>query len=132
MVFCPQDCLATIPPYPHYISYSGDEYDVASSVSDPYSMWIVRLQLFFNFMLCPLNTTTGCYKVCLKDIPLNLVFFSAFDGLCLLSSCTMESNGIRKIYETSPAPTLYVGRVEDLQCYLDGTTNWHHQLYEFS
>ncbi len=41
----------------------------------------------------------------------------------------MESNGIRKLYEQSPVPTLYVGRVEDLlgrvplfPCFLDGNT----------
>ena len=45
------------------------------------------------------------------------------------SSGTIESNGIRKLYEPSPVPTLYVGRVEDLlgrvplfPCFLDGNT----------
>ena len=28
MVYRPQDCLATIPPYPHYIGASGSDYDV--------------------------------------------------------------------------------------------------------
>ena len=41
----------------------------------------------------------------------------------------MESNGIRKVYEPSPVPTLYVGRAEDLLgrvplflCFLNGNT----------
>jgi hypothetical protein len=41
----------------------------------------------------------------------------------------VESNGIRKMHEPSPVPTLYVGRVEELlwlvplfPCYLDGNT----------
>ena len=44
---------------------------------------------------------------------------------------TMESNhdGVRKLYEPSPVPTFYVGRIEDLfglapliPCFLDGNT----------
>ena len=42
------------------------------------------------------------------------VFFSAFEDLLLHTSGTMETNGIRKLYEPSPVPTLYVGRMEDL------------------
>ncbi len=62
-----------------------------------------------------------------SDIPLDLVFFSAFEDLILQMTGTMESNGVRKLYEPSPVPTLYVGRVEDLlgpvpliPCFLDG------------
>ena len=54
-------------------------------------------------------------------------FFSAFEDLCLRTAGTMEANGIKKVYEPSPLPTLYVGRAEDLlsrvpliPCYLDG------------
>ena len=62
-----------------------------------------------------------------EDIPLDLVFFSAFEDLLLRITGTMESRGVRKLYEPSPVPTLYVGRVEDLlgraplfPCFLDG------------
>ena len=48
MEYGSQDCLATITPYPHYISDRGADYDVASSISDPDSMWAVRQQLCFN------------------------------------------------------------------------------------
>ena len=41
----------------------------------------------------------------------------------------METNGIRKLYEPSPVPTLYLGRIDDLHgrvplfpCLLDGNT----------
>ena len=61
------------------------------------------------------------------DIPLDLVFFSAFEDLLLRMTGTMESRGVRKLYEPSPVPTLYVGRAEDVigrvplyPCFLDG------------
>ena len=44
-----------------------------------------------------------------EEITLNLAFFSAFEDLRLQTSGTMESNGIRKLYQPSP-----VGRVDDL------------------
>jgi hypothetical protein len=70
-----------------------------------------------------------CHNKYAEDIALNLVFFSAFEDLGLRTTGTMESNGIRKLYEPSPVPTLYVGRVEDLlgrvplfPCFLDGNS----------
>ncbi len=60
-----------------------------------------------------------------------MVFFSAFqvEDVRLQTSGKMESNGIRNLYEPSPVPTLYVGRVEELlgrvplfPCFLDGNT----------
>ena len=63
------------------------------------------------------------------ETTLDLVFFSPFEDLHLQTSGTMETNGIRKLYEPSPVPTLYVGRIEDLlgrvplfPCFLDGNT----------
>ena len=57
------------------------------------------------------------------------MFFSAFEDLRLRCTGTTESNGIRKLYEPSPVPTLYVGKVEDIlgqvplfPCFLDGST----------
>ena len=57
------------------------------------------------------------------------MFFSPFEDLHLQTSGTMETNGTRKLYEPSPVPTLYVGRIEDLlgrvplfPCFLDGNT----------
>jgi hypothetical protein len=47
-IYCLQDCLATIPPYPYYIGDRGAGYDVVASIADPDSMWIVRPQLFFT------------------------------------------------------------------------------------
>ncbi len=75
----------------------------------------------------PLNATRCRYNRYSEDMALDLVFFSAFEDLHLRTSGTMESNGIRKLYEPSPIPTLYVGRVKDLlgpvplfPCFLDG------------
>ena len=69
------------------------------------------------------------YGCCPDDIPLDLVFFSSFEDLCLHLTGTMESNGVRKLYEPSPVPTLYVGRIQDLlwrvpliPCFLDGNS----------
>ena len=67
------------------------------------------------------------YCRCPDDIPLDLVFFSSFEDLHLHLTGTMESHGVRKLYEPSPVPTLYVGRIQDLlgrvpliPCFLDG------------
>jgi hypothetical protein len=124
-----QDCVATIPPFQHYIGERGDGYDVASAISDADSMWVVRPQLFFKCTLRPINATKGRYNRYSEDIDVDLVFFSAFEDLCLHSSGTMETNRIRKLYEPSPVPTLYVGKTEDLlgrmplfPCFLNGNT----------
>jgi hypothetical protein len=77
-----QDCVANIPPYPHYIGDWAD-YDVASNISDPVSMWIVRPQPFFTCNMRPLNTTRGCYNRYSEVKSLDLVFFSAFEDLRL-------------------------------------------------
>ena len=95
----------------------------------PDSLWIVRPQLFFTCTVRPPHAKRGPHNKNPEDIPLNLVFFSAFEDLLLRTTGTMESNGIRKLYEPSPVPTLYVGRVEDLlgrvplfPCFLDGNS----------
>jgi hypothetical protein len=128
-VYVSQDCVATIPPYPHYIGDRGADFDVASAISDPDSVWIVRPQLFFQCTVHPLNAAKRPYNRYSDEITLDLVFFSAFEDLHLQTSGTMETNGIRKLYEPSPVPTLYVGRIEDLlgrvplfPCFLDGNT----------
>ena len=121
--------MATIPPYPYYIGERGNGYDVAAALFDPDCMWIVRPQLFFHCTLRPIGarTVAGRWNRSDEDIQLDLVFFSAFEDLCLRTAGTMEANGIKKVYEPSPLPTLYVGRAEDLlsrvpliPCYLDG------------
>ena len=124
-----QHCVATIPPYPHYIGNCDGHYDVAAAISDPDSLWIVRPQLFFSCTLRPLTARVDRYNNSPDDIPLDMVFFSAFEDLHLRITGTMESNGIRKLYEPSPVPTLYVGKVEDIlgrvplfPCFLDGNT----------
>jgi hypothetical protein len=97
-----QDCVATIPPYPHYIGECGDGYYVASAISEPDSMWVVCPQLFFKCTLRPINATKGRYNRSSEDIDVDLVFFSAFEDLLLHTSGTMETNGITKLHEPSP------------------------------
>ncbi len=89
----------------------------------------MRPQLFFKLTLRPINATKGRYNRYSEDIDVDLVFFSAFEDLLLHTSGTMETNGIRKLYEPSPIPTLtlYVGKTEDLlgrvplfPCFLNG------------
>ena len=106
--------MATIPPYPFYIGDRDDGYVVEDALSDPDSMWIVRPQLFFHCTVRPRGAPTDAYGRCHDDIPLDLVFFSSFEDLRLNLTGTMESNGVRKLYEPSPVPTLYVGRILDL------------------
>ncbi len=72
-----------------------------------------------------------CYNNSPDDIPLDLVFLSIFENLCLCITGTIQSNGIRKLYEPSPVPTLYVGKVEYIlgrvplfPCFLDGNTTF--------
>jgi hypothetical protein len=100
---------------------------LASAISYSDSMWAVRPQPFFRCTLRPINTTKSRYNRYLEDIDVDLVFFSAFEDLRLHTPGTMETNGIRKLYEPSPVPTLYVGRAEDLlgrvppfPCFLNG------------
>ncbi len=105
-----------------------NNYDAAESRFDPESMWFVRPQLFFHCTLRPILDRVGGYNRCDKDIPLrlDLVFFSPSEELRLRTAGIMESKGIHRVYEPSPVPTLYVGRVEDLlgrapliPCFLD-------------
>jgi hypothetical protein len=79
-------------------------------------------------MLCIyIGAVTGLFNSSDENIPLDLIFFSPFEELRLKAAGVMESKGIHRVYEPSPVPTLYVGRVEDLfcrvpliPCFLDG------------
>ncbi len=96
-------------------------------------MWFVPPQLFFHCTLHPIGTVAGSYNCSDKDIQpgflLGLVFFSPFEELRLRTAGIMELKGIQRVYEPSPVPTLYVGRIDDLlgrvaliPCFLDGNT----------
>ncbi len=108
--------MATIPPYPFYIGECDNDYDVDESLFNLDSMWFVRPQLFFHCTLRRICTAAGRYNRSDEDIPLDLVFFSPFEELRLRTAGIMESKGIHTVYEPSPVPKLYVGRVEDLLC----------------
>jgi hypothetical protein len=77
-------------------------------------MWFVRPQLFFHCTLRPIGAVTGRFNRSNEDIPHDLIFFSPFEELRLKAAGVMESNRIHRVYQPSPVPTLYVGRVEDL------------------
>jgi hypothetical protein len=64
---------------------------------------------FFHCTLRPIGTVAGSINLNRsdEDIPLDLIFR-------LRTAGTIESKGINRVYEPSPVPTLYVGRVEDL------------------
>jgi hypothetical protein len=87
-----QDCLATISPYQHYTDDCGADF----MLHHPFltqTMWIVRLQLFFSCTLRLLNTSkSDRHNRCEEDIPLDLVFFSAFENFRLQTTDMMESN----------------------------------------
>ena len=80
------------------------------------------------YMLCTyIVAVTFRFNSSEEDIPLDLIFFSPFEELRLKAAGLMESKGIHRVYEPSPVPTLYVGRVEDLlsrvsliPCFMDG------------
>ncbi len=61
-----------------------------------------------------IGDVTGSFNNSDKDIPLDLIFFSPFEELRIKAAGVMESKGIHRVYEPSPVPTLYVGRVEGL------------------
>jgi hypothetical protein len=114
----------------NYAAERDDDYDVVESRFDPDTadrMWFVRPQLFFHSTLRPIGAAAGRFNRSDEDIPLDLVFFSPFEELRLRTAGIMESKGIHRVYEPSPVPTLYVGRVEDflgrvplIPCFLDG------------
>ncbi len=87
----------------------------------------MRPQLFFHCTLRPIGTAAGSVNRSDEDIQLDLDFFSPFEELQLRTAGIMELKGIQRVYEPSPVPTLYVGRVEDLlgrvpliPCFLEG------------
>jgi hypothetical protein len=114
------------------IGERDDNYEVAESLFDPDSMWFVLPQLFFHCTLRPIGAVTGSFNRSNEDIQLDLIFFSPFEELRLKAAGVMESKGIHRVYEPSPVPTLYFGRVEDLlgrvplvPCFLDGNALFH-------
>jgi hypothetical protein len=94
--------LATIPPYPFNTDFCigerDDDYDVVESLFNPDSMWFVRPHLFFHCTLRPTGTVAGRCNSSVKDIPLDLVFFSPFEELRLRTAGIMELKGIHREY----------------------------------
>ena len=76
---------------------------------------------------CSLQTLGGNSSI-VRSVPLVLwLAASPIEELRMRTDGIMESKGIHRVYEPSPVPTLYVGRVEDLlgrfsliPCFMDG------------
>ena len=130
---CLQDIIAVIHPYPYYVG-DCERFDVLHELRDPDSVWFVRPQLFFNKFNCSFrprgastshpNSTHGP-----DDIQCSLVLFSIFDDLQLRTKGVMEDSGVRRLYEPSPIPSLYVGLLSDIigraplaQCFMAGNS----------
>jgi hypothetical protein len=87
---------------------------------------------FFHCTLCPISIVAGSINRSDEDIPLDFLqpfeeTGTSLEDHRLRTAGIMESKGIHRVYEPSPVPTLYVGRVEDLlgqvpliPCFLDG------------
>ncbi len=51
------------------------------------------------YMLCTyIGAVTSRFNSSDEDIPLDLIFFSPFEGLCLKAAGLMESKGIHRVY----------------------------------
>jgi hypothetical protein len=123
--------IAVIPPYPYYVG-DRQRFDVLDELRDPDSVWFVRPQLFFNCSFRPRGAASAPHHRSTRgpdDIDCSLVFFSIFDDLQLRTKGVMEDSGVRRLYEPSPIPSLYVGLLSDIlgraplaPCFLDGNS----------
>ena len=98
--------------------------------------WMASPQLFFTCFLRPVGgrppkRAKDTYGP--DDIQEDLVLFSTFENLDLPGSGLMEARGVRKFYEPSQTPILYVGlisnvlgRVPLMPFFLHGNSTHHH------
>ena len=101
--------MVTVPPLPFVLD---DPSDVALE-----ACWIARPQLFFTCFLRPVGGRRPKREMDTygpDDIRVDLMFFSTFEDLDLPGSGPMESKGIRKFYDPSPTPILYVGPISNV------------------
>ena len=104
--------MLTVPPYPFVLD---DPSEVPLE-----ECWLVRPQLFFTCHLRPAGgrppkqANYTVYTHGADDIRADLVFFSTFEDLDLPGSGPMQARGVRKMYEPSPTPILYVGPVSNV------------------
>ena len=78
---------------------------------------MARPQLFFTCFLRPVDgrppkRAMDTYGP--DDIRADLVLFSTFEDLDLPGSGPMEARGVRKYYDPSPTPVLYVGPISNV------------------
>ena len=107
-LWCVQDTIIVVPPFPYSIAEEIDDVPFAYC-------WYARAQLFFQ---CHLRPTGGrppknpSYKIGPDDLLINLVFFSTFEELTLPIHGPMEDAGVLKLYEPGPIQCLYVAPVD--------------------
>ena len=124
-LFCVQDTILVIPPYPYCIEEVPQDVPLEEC-------WYARPQLLFTCFLRPQGgrpPKNPSYRCGPDDRPYHLVFFSTFEELMLPISGPMESAGVTKLYEPSPTPCLYVapaanmvGRVPLIPLFLSGNS----------
>ena len=83
--------------------------------------------LFMHFAPTECSSASGSLQQFIRRHSPQSSFFSAFEDLLLRITGIMENHRVRKLYEPSPVPTLFVGKVEDIlgrvplfPCFLDG------------
>ena len=101
--------MITVPPHPFVLE---DPSEVPLE-----DCWIARPQLFFTCFLRPADgrppkRTIDTYGP--DDMRVDLVLFSTFEDLDLPGSGPMEARGVRKYYDPSPTPILYVGPIANM------------------
>jgi hypothetical protein len=101
--------VITVPPHPFVLE---DPSEVPLE-----DCWIARPQLFFTCFLRPADgrppkRTIDTYGP--DDMRVDLVLFSTFEDLDLPGSGPMEARGVRKYYDPSPTPILYVGPIANM------------------
>jgi hypothetical protein len=88
----------------------GNDYNVVEAPFDPECMWFVRPQLFFHCTLRPIGTKAG-HGRCNRsddDIPLDLVFFSAFEELRLQTAERWNRTEFTLIFTRFTSPPLFL------------------------
>ncbi len=98
--------MAIIPPFPFH--QNPDSFDPAKEMPEAL---MVRPQLFFRVKLRPYAVTDES-----KDIPLELMFVSAFEKCDLTPHNPIQQAGMQMYYDPSPVPVLYVGHIKHALC----------------
>ena len=69
---------------------------IIPAMAHHYTQVLQRPDLIWHCTLRPIGTAAGCYNRSDEDIPLDLIFFSPFEELCLRTAGIIESKGIHR------------------------------------